>query len=276
MLANESYIGYIRHNGKLYKGKHPSIVSKQLFQKAQRAFKKDGKPNSRCGHTFLYKGMMKCAECGCAITSEIKKNKWIYYHCTGNSLQPCSQKKQYIKQEEIDVQIDEAIKSVVIDDRLADYINALLEESYKDMQINTKEKRDYLQAEIKKLNTRKDKYLEMHVDGDISKDVWTKRTQEIDTQLQLLVNQQQAMQLSNTQYIDEGKNIIECSKQAYNLYKQQTVEEKRRLLDVMFDSITVENRTIKYTYKKPFCYFAKCNLADVDEIVDFIKNNISK
>lgn len=276
MLANESYIGYIRHKDKLYKGKHPSIVSKQLFQKAQRAFKKDGKPDSRCGHTFLYKGMMKCAECGCAITSEIKKNKWIYYHCTGNSPQPCSQKKQYIKQEEIDLQIDEAIKSVVIDDRLADYINSLLEESYKDMQINTKEKYDYLQAEIKRLNTRKDKYLEMHVDGDISKDVWIKKTQEVDTQLQLFDSQLKAMQLSNAQFIDEGKNIIECSKQAYNLYKQQTAEEKRRLLNVMFDSITVENRTIKYTYKKPFCYFAKCNLADVDEIVDFIKNNISK
>lgn len=130
ILANESYIGYIRHRGKIYKGKHPSIVSKQLFQKAQRAFKKDGKPNSRCGHTFLYKGLMRCAECGCAITSEIKKNKWIYYHCTGNSQKPCSQKKQYIKQEEIDLQIDNAIKSVVIDERLADYINVLLEETY--------------------------------------------------------------------------------------------------------------------------------------------------
>lgn len=98
----------------------------------------------------------------------------------------------------------------------------------------------------------------------------------VDTQLQLLYSQLKAMQLSNAQFIDEGKNIIECSKQAYNLYKQQTAEEKRRLLNVMFDSITVVNRTIKYTYKKPFCYFAKCNLTDVDKIVDFIKNNISK
>ena len=275
MLQNECYIGFIRHRGKLYKGKHPSIVSKQLFQKAQRAFKKDGKPDTRCGHTFLYKGMMKCAECGCAITSEIKKNKWIYYHCTGNSPQPCSQKKQYIKQEEIDLQVDEAIKRVVIDEKLADYINSLLEESYKDMQIDTQDKHDYYVTEIKKMNTRKDKLLDMYMDGDISKDVWAKKTQEIDTQKALLENQLKSMKQSSEQFIDNGKNIIECSRQAYNLYKQQTVEEKRRLLNVMFDSITVENRTVKYTYKKPFCYFAKCDLNNVDDVVEYIKNNIN-
>ena len=81
--------------------------------------------------------MMKCAECGCAITSEIKKNKFIYYHCTGNA-EPCTQRKQYIRQEEIDAQIETAIKKVVIDERLADDINLLLEKSYKEMQINTK------------------------------------------------------------------------------------------------------------------------------------------
>ena len=276
MLANESYIGFIRHRGKLYKGKHPSIVSKYLFQKVQRAFKKDGKPDTRCGHNFLYKGMMKCAECGCAITSEIKRNKWIYYHCTGNAPQPCSQKKQYIKQEEIDLQIDEAIKSVVIDDRLADYINVLLEESYKEMQIDTQDRHDYYVTEIKKLNTRKDKLLDMYMDGDIEKDVWSKKTQDLDKQKALLENQLKSMKQSREQFIDNGKNIIEVSKQAYNLYKQQTTEEKRRLLDVMFESMTVENRTVKYTYKKPFCYFAKCDLDNVDGVVDYIKNNIIK
>ena len=193
MLRNDSYIGFIRHRGKVYKGNHPHLVSKQLFLKAQKAFKKDGKPDTRCGHTFLYKGMIKCAECGCAITSEIKKNKWIYYHCTGNSPHPCSQKKQYIKQEEIDLQIDKAIQKVVIDERLADYINLLLEESYKEMQIDTQNKHDYLVTEIKKSNTRKDKLLDMYMDGDIKKEVWAKKTQEIEEQIQLLESQLKSM-----------------------------------------------------------------------------------
>ena len=51
--------------------------------------------------------------------------------------------------------------------------------------------------------------------------------------------------------------------------------KNRQLLDVMFESITVENRKVKYTYKKPFCYFAKCDLDNVDGVIDYIKNNIN-
>lgn len=274
MLANESYIGYIRHNNQLYKGKHPQMVSKQLFLKVQKAFKKDGKPDTRCGHNFLYKGIMKCSECGCAITSEIKKNKWIYYHCTGNSQQPCSQKKQYIKQEEIDLQIDEAIQKVVIDERLADYVNELLKESYNEMQLDTQEKHDYLTTEIKKSKNRKDKLLDMYMDGDIAKEVWTSKTNEIDKQILLLENQLNSMKLSNEEFINKGKNIIEYSKQAYNLYKKQDTEEKRKLLNILFENIVLENRVVKYTYRKPFCYFAQCDINNADEILEFIKENL--
>lgn len=275
MLSNESYIGYIRHCGKLYKGKHPSIVSKQLFMKVQKAFKKDGKPDTRNGHRFLYKGLLKCEECGCAITSEIKKDKWIYYHCTGNSKTQCSQKKNYIKQEELDLQIDEAIKRVVIDDELADYINAILEDSYKEMQLNTKEKYNYITAEIKRAQSRKDKLLEIYMEGDIQKDVWTKKTIYIDTQLKQLEKQLEIINLSGKQFINEGTNIIEVAKQTYNLYKQQTTEEKRRLLNIIFENITVKDRVIHYTYRKPFCYFAQCDLNDLNGIESYIKQNIT-
>ena len=84
------------------------------------------------------------------------------------------------------------------------------------------------------------------------------------------------MNLSGKQFINEGKNIIDVAKQTYNLYKQQTTEEKRRLLNIIFESITVKDRLIHYTYKKPFCYFAQCNLDDVNSIVDYIKQNIKK
>ncbi|MBQ8847532.1 MAG: hypothetical protein IJ003_01140 [Candidatus Gastranaerophilales bacterium] len=82
------------------------------------------------------------------------------------------------------------------------------------------------------------------------------------------------MKLNNNQFINEGANIIECLRQAYKMYKQQTTAEKRRLLNVMFEKMTVKNRIINYTYKKPFCYFAQCNTSNADEIVEFIKQNI--
>ena len=37
------------------------------------------------------------------------------------------------------------------------------------------------------------------------------------------------------------------------------------------EQIKLKGRNIEYTYKKPFCYFAKCNLENIDEIVNYIK-----
>ena len=144
------------------------------------------------------------------------------------------------------------------------------------MQVNTKEKYKYITAEIKKAQTRKDKLLEIYMEGDIEKDVWTKKTIDIDTQLKQLEKQLETMDLSGKQFINEGKNIIDVAKQTYNLYKQQTTEEKRRLLNIIFEKITLKGRMLNYTYKKPFCYFAQSDLNDVNGIVSYITQNINK
>ena len=67
MLHNPIYYGDFRWKGKLYTGCHSAIISKQLFDAAQSAFA----------------GLLTCGICGCAITAEIKKATYTYYHCTG-------------------------------------------------------------------------------------------------------------------------------------------------------------------------------------------------
>lgn len=180
------------------------------------------------------------------------------------------------RQEYFDEQIDEAIKRVVIDEKLADYINVLLEESYKEMQLDTKEKHDYLVEEIKKAETLKDKLLDMYIDGDLDKQLWTQKTQECEYSIKMYNSKLETMKQVDRKFINEGTNIINLSKQTYNLYKQQTIEEKRRLLDVIFERMTVKDRVINYIYKPPFSYFAKCDLDDVNGIAEYLKSKIGK
>ena len=34
-------------------------------------------------HEFAFSGLMACSKCGCSIVGEIKKQRYVYYHCTG-------------------------------------------------------------------------------------------------------------------------------------------------------------------------------------------------
>jgi len=56
-------------------------VDKELFDRVQAviAQRNDTRASS---HRFAYTGLLKCARCGCSVTAEIKKERYVYYHCT--------------------------------------------------------------------------------------------------------------------------------------------------------------------------------------------------
>lgn len=94
MLESQIYIGFIKYEGKYYKGEHDPIISVELFEKAREAIerrKKDYdyiKPGGRA--TTYLSGMIYCARCGCKYnlnSSSHKKDgenvRIVYYGCRG-------------------------------------------------------------------------------------------------------------------------------------------------------------------------------------------------
>ena len=255
MLKNDCYTGLLRYNGKLYHGKHTPIISNKLFREVQRAFKKDNKPDTMCKHNYLYKKLIKCGNCGKTITAEQTKGH-IYYHCTGD-YGKCDCKSLFIPEETLDKQFNEAIKAITIDDSLADYLNLLLEDTYKEMHITTKEKAEYLQRETGSIKTRMDKLLDTFIDGNISKDIYDKKYNDLSNQLERLQAQIKANDMDDKEFINEGQKIIEQAKSLYSLYLKQNKEEKQKMLKNIFQNLWLEGQNLHYTLKKPFCYFTE-------------------
>ena len=99
--------------GVLYDGKHDPLITKELFDLTQLAFRKDNKPKHITAREFLFSGMVKCANCGCNISGEIKKGKYIYYSCTGGKGE-CKQQHIYIPEIKLEKQIIEAMGEIYI------------------------------------------------------------------------------------------------------------------------------------------------------------------
>ena len=34
-------------------------------------------------HDFAFSSLVKCGHCGCSLVGELKKGRYVYYHCTG-------------------------------------------------------------------------------------------------------------------------------------------------------------------------------------------------
>lgn len=254
LLQNINYVGVLKFKNVIYEGQHPPIVSQEIFDKAQLSFRKDNKPLYRDNHDFVFAGMMTCAECGCAITAEIKKGKYIYYHCTGGKGK-CSQKSKYISEEKLEKQFDEAVKAVNLAHSHIEYIKQGLKECMKDKKEFSEEMRENLQAEYKRIENRLDKLLVGYCDGTISAQLYNEKSLEWNRTLEDINIKLDALRVANQKYYDEGVKIIETLKNAYWLYKQQPNKEKRKFLNYLLSNCTLEGEKVSYDYNLPFSYF---------------------
>jgi DNA invertase Pin-like site-specific DNA recombinase len=116
MLRNPLYYGVMLYNDETYEGNHPPLISKTLFDQAQKALALRSKPHVRGRKTFALKGLARCAECGGSITAEVQKG-YTYYHCT-KRIRACPQR--YVREEALLAQIREIILSVSVHSELAD------------------------------------------------------------------------------------------------------------------------------------------------------------
>ncbi len=254
ILKNINYTGVLKFKDEIYAGRHEAIISEKLFDDVQRAFKKDNKPLYRNDHDFAFAGLLKCGECGCAITAEIKKGKYVYYHCTGHD-KTCSQKKTYMREEELEKQFDEAVRAVTLDDKHLEYIKAGLKESLADKIKFSEERVGSLQAQHKKIQDRLNKLYLDKLDGFIDNDFWLEKRQEWTNQQEEIENLLQAFHNADKKYYDAGLEFLELLKNAYNKYSKQNNHEKRRMLKFLLSNCTINNKKVSYDYTLPFAYF---------------------
>jgi site-specific DNA recombinase len=109
VFSNPFYCGTVLYGGNEYGGRHTPAVTKDDFDRAQTILGRPVKNRNR-NHTFVYRGLLHCGECGCMITAERKRKtikatgeirQYVYYHCTRRKQNaPCSQRK-CIREDEV-------------------------------------------------------------------------------------------------------------------------------------------------------------------------------
>ena len=110
---------YPKRSGNWYQGKHEPMITEEEHNRIQSLLGREGKSCPK-KHSFTFRGLMRCGECGAMITAEkrIKKqkngnvHKYIYYHCTKRRKPNCSQ--GCIEEDELKKQILQTLQKVEI------------------------------------------------------------------------------------------------------------------------------------------------------------------
>jgi DNA invertase Pin-like site-specific DNA recombinase len=111
ILKNPFYYGVMRTGDKLYPHKYEPLISLHLYNQAHEIINSYKRQNfKRTNKPYIFRGFVKCEECGCSISPEIKKGKYIYYHCT-NYHSNCNN-VVWIKEEELLAQVAPTLKGL--------------------------------------------------------------------------------------------------------------------------------------------------------------------
>lgn len=259
ILGNPIYAGDFIWGGKLYRGTHEPIVSREMFDRVQEIMNEKGKRRTRQQkHSWAFQGLASCGHCGCALTAEGKKGRYVYYHCTGHRGK-CPEK--YIREEEMDRQFVGALAAIRMDEDVLDWVVTALKESHADEKRFHDERIGSLQREYTKYQNRLDAMYVDKLDGRISQEIFDGKSAEWRKEQNDLLRKIANHQSANRSYLDDGVRILELSQHAVTIYEKQEMREKRRLLDFVFSNSTWKDGTLTPNYRKPFDMIAVTNIS---------------
>lgn len=257
ILRNPMYYGDFVWDGKHYRGTHEPIVSKELWDKVQEVLAIKG--NRRTRHQkywWAFQGLVSCGHCGCALVAEKKKDKYVYYHCTGNKGK-CGE--PWVREEELSRQFGEQLRDLHFDPEVLDWIREALRASHADEKQYHEEIVAELQKQYQRLQHRLDAMYVDKLDGDISAEYFQEKGEAWRREQADIRRKMEAHEQANQSYMEEGIQLLELADRAYELYCQQPPEEQRRLLNCVFSHATWGNGSLSPVYRPPFDLIAHSN-----------------
>lgn len=265
ILKNPFYYGMMKIKGKLIPHIYEPIISKVLFDKVQEVFK--SKSREVFSHEqeykaipFAFRGLIRCATCGCAITPErhFKNGKKYVTHKCSHLRGNCNQCN--VNEDVLFAQLDNELFSKI---NIPSKVLAVLK---KNVQNNMEEKASLnagikrnLQAELQTLENKEDDLTSLYVSGNIRDDIYKRN-------IAAIADERKRLEESIARYKEITKditttvdNLLDIAGNLSDVMHHASPLKQNKLLKLLIKDCTLQDKTLKYTVRAPFDKFIQCN-----------------
>lgn len=251
ILRNRIYTGEFDWKGKRYSGSHEPLITTELWARVQGVLdaRNTSKLRGSSAHDFAFTGLVSCGHCGCAMVGEVKKQKYVYYHCTGYRGK-C--REPYTREEVLEKQFASFLRKLRFDDDVFEWVSRALKDSCADEKREHAEAIARLEKERNRLQQRIDAMYIDKLDGRVSEEFYDRmRAQWRDEQARCASDIERHESADDT-YMDEGVELLKLAKDAHRLFEKQSAKEKSRMLNFLLSNCTWANGTLSAEFKQPF------------------------
>jgi site-specific DNA recombinase len=254
-LRNRLYMGEFEWNGRVYLGKHQPLVTHDLWERVQDVLDgRHAKKHRRVKHDFAFSGLIACGHCGCSIVGEIKKQRYVYYHCTGYKGR-CDE--PYVREEVIEQQFTDLLGRLKFDDEVLEWVREALDASHTDEKREHEEAIKRLRAEYDRLQNRIHAMYVDKLDGNVDGDFFDRMSGEWRAEQDRCLREIERHQTADQSYLEEGVRILELARNAQRLFGKQEPREKRRLLNFVVSNCSWKGGELTAALRQPFHLLAE-------------------
>lgn len=234
-----------------YPHRYECLITKDLFDRCREV--REGRSKSRSkqqSRPYILKGLLHCAHCGCTMTPEIKKRRFIYYSCT-NAKGNC--KRVYVPE------------PVLLKPMLA---------LFKEFENVTEEVQERLVSELRQTNEsetlfhvkeiaririaydrsqrRQEALVNLLLDAGITQDDYDKKYNDLkEEQYRLNIELEEHTKADHEFHVHVA-TVLRLSRNMGRIFASSEVSEKRAVLNYLLQNPQVEGKRLRYSLKKPF------------------------
>ena len=248
ILSNPFYKGQMLWKGTVYPAIHEPLIDTPTWETVQLILSASSKPPyARRYNLFTYSRLIKCSYCGCSIVAEIKKGRYIYYHCS-EKRGPCKE-NGYIRQELLDDQFLAEIRKLKMDEEEFEAQMEVIQS------LKQKEKEDFVEEE----RFLRHKIMEVQTDLEMlyrkQKDLHSQRFAGRDEhdaileKLSDLTERLKDIQVPRESKYAEHERLLDFTHRADKLFLNGTMEIRRKVVETLFEDITMVDSKVNVKVK---------------------------
>jgi site-specific DNA recombinase len=257
VLTDPFYYGAFIYNGELHLGIHEPAVSKSLWDKVQAKMRQRGKLKTykKTMKVFAFRGFMRCAECGRAITVERQKGH-VYYHCTKHGKIPCGQPS--LREESLAGQLNEVMARIDLPDRWIERMLAEIEKAESESESRISGRISELDAEFGTIQSRLSRLADLYTDGEIDRADYNARKS-------LLIDRKVALVERKREFAtDGGSRMFELMRQPLKLVQDWKnapaggdLSKLRALAAQVGSNWVLDSRKVLWDWVSPYALLAE-------------------
>ena len=261
------YYGYLVRNvgGEVKKnwGSHTTMVSKQEFDKVQELLGFVHKPPLE--HAWGTNGLIKCGECGRAITTEKHtklyksgaRQSFVYARCTKRHTK-CSQ--GYMRIEDLVEQIKEVLGQITISPKVvAVCIEYLKKENEKetDLQIGNKK---VLQRRVNEIQLKEGRLLDLYLSpqSGMAEEDYQAKKKELAVEKEKAQERLDDLEYRSKHWFELAENTFDFAKNCLERFENGTPEVRHKILRIIGGSnLTLRDGKLNFIPVKPYYFIYK-------------------